>query len=130
MLASMGDLTHTTGSELTPRKHLNADALYAELRRCFSKVEDPATGYPQIKLADVLMAAFAMFALKDPSLLAFDRRRKTEEHNLKSIYGMDKIPCDTQMRTRLDVVPICCAQLSRRFSDKLSEASCWNGLSS
>jgi hypothetical protein len=100
----MGDLTHTTASEPTPRKHLNADALYAELRRCFSKVKDPATGYPQIKLADVLMAAFAMFALKDPSLLAFDRRRKAEEHNLKSIYGMDNIPCDTQMRTRLDVV--------------------------
>jgi len=99
----MGDSARTT-SELTPRKHLNADALYAELRRCFSRVKDPATGYPQIKLADVLMSGFAMLSLKDASLLAFDRRRKVEEHNLKSIYGMDQIPCDTQMRTRLDAV--------------------------
>ena len=100
----MGDSAHTTLLELTPRKYLNADALYAELRRQFSKVRDATTGYPQIKLGDVLMSGFAMFSLKDPSLLAFDRRRKVEEHNLKSIYGMDQIPSDTQMRTRLDVI--------------------------
>jgi hypothetical protein len=43
------------------------------------------------------MSAFAMFFLKEASLLVFDRRRKIEEHNLKFIYGMDQIPCDTQM---------------------------------
>jgi len=100
----MGDSARTTLSELTPRKHLNADALYTQLRRQFSKVKDAATGFPQIKLGDVLMSGFAMFSLKDPSLLAFDRRRKVEEHNLKSIYGMEQIACDTQMRTRLDVI--------------------------
>jgi len=100
----MGDSARTLLCELTPRKHLNADAMYAELRRWFGKVKDPAVGYPQISLGDVLMSGFAMFSLKDPSLLAFDRRRKVEEHNLKSIYGMEQIPCDTQMRTRLDVV--------------------------
>lgn len=100
----MGDLAHTTLSELTPRKHLNADALYAKLHRWFSEVKDTVAGYPQIKLGDVLMSGFAMFSLKQPSLLAFDRKRKAEEHNLKSIYGMGQIPCDTQLRTRLDVV--------------------------
>ena len=70
----MGDSARTTPSEPTPRKHLNADALYAELRRQFSKVRDAATGSPQIKLGDVLLSGFAMFSLKDPSLLAFDRR--------------------------------------------------------
>jgi len=48
------------------------------------------------------MSAFAMFSLKDPSLLAFDVRRKVEGHNLQSIYGIGRIPCDTQMRSRLD----------------------------
>ncbi len=80
----MGDSARTKLSELTPRKHLNADALYAELRRQFNKVRDAAKGYPRINLSDILMSGFAMFSLKDPSLLAFDRRRKVEEHNLKS----------------------------------------------
>ena len=68
----MGDSAHTTLSELTPRKHLNADALYAELHRWFSKVKDTVAGYPKIKLGDVLMSGFAMFSLKEPSLLALD----------------------------------------------------------
>jgi len=54
-------------------------------------------------MADVLMSAFAMFSLKDPSLLAFDKRR-CNDHNLKSIYNIQNIPCDTQMRTILDDV--------------------------
>lgn len=91
-------------SKIKLRKHLNADALFAELRLQFSKVKDTANGAPKISLCDNLMSAFAMFSLKDSSLLAFDRRREIEEHNLKAIYGMDQIPCDTQMRTRLDGV--------------------------
>ncbi len=49
------------------------------------------------------MSAFAMFSLKDPSLLAFDERRKGD-HNLNSIYGIDNIPSDTGMRSILDNV--------------------------
>jgi hypothetical protein len=54
-------------------------------------------------MADTLMSAFAMFSLKDPSLLAFDERRKTDG-NLKRVYGLEEVPCDTQMRTTLDEV--------------------------
>ncbi len=50
------------------------------------------------------MAGFALFSLKDPSLLAFDERRFAEPHNLKTIYGMSSIPCDTSMREILDGV--------------------------
>ena len=49
------------------------------------------------------MSAFAMFSLKDPSLLAFEERR-SEDTNLKTIYKIDAVPCDTQMRTILDGV--------------------------
>jgi hypothetical protein len=51
------------------------------------------------------MSAFAMFSLKDPSLLAFDERRKEEDHNLKNIFGIEQIPCDTQMREVIDIIP-------------------------
>ena len=48
------------------------------------------------------MSAFAMFSLKSPSLLAFDKERA--EGNLRTIYGIERVPCDTQMRERLDPV--------------------------
>src|SRR2546426_10560424 len=48
------------------------------------------------------MSAFAMFSLKSPSLLAFDKERA--EGNLHTIYGMERVPCDTRMREILDPV--------------------------
>jgi hypothetical protein len=50
------------------------------------------------------MSGYAVFSLKAPSLLAFDKQRQEEEHNLRSIYHLRRIPCDTQMRTILDGV--------------------------
>jgi len=48
------------------------------------------------------MSAFAMFSLKAPSLLAFDKERA--EGNLHTIYGIARVPCDTHMREILDPV--------------------------
>ena len=48
------------------------------------------------------MSAFAMFSLKSPSLLAFDKERA--EGNLHTIYGIERVPCDTHMREILDPV--------------------------
>ncbi len=79
------------------RKHLNADALFAAMRSGFDTIEDHRSGKVQHSLSDTLMSGFAMFSLKDPSLLAFDERRFDEPHNLKTIYGMKSIPCDTSM---------------------------------
>ena len=55
-----------------------------------------------ISLVDTLMSAFAMFSLKAPSLLAFDKERA--EGNLHTIYRIQHVPCDTYMRERLDPV--------------------------
>jgi len=85
------------------RKHLNADALFRALHTDFSKVADFRQGDVKISMTDALMSGFAMFSLKDPSLLAFDERRGIDQ-NLKNIYLIDKVPCDTQMRTILDEV--------------------------
>jgi hypothetical protein len=88
----------------TVRKHLNADALNGAVRETFEQVPEPGNGEYSIPLTDCLMSGYAMFSLKDPSLLAFDRRRVAEQHNLESIFGIELAPCDTQMRTRLDPV--------------------------
>ncbi len=53
-----------------------------------------------ISLADALMSGVALFALKDPSLLAFDARRN--EQNMKALFGISRVPSDTQMREILD----------------------------
>lgn len=87
------------------RKHLNADALFHTMRKGFAKIEDSRSGNGKHSLTDALMSGFAMFSLKDPSLLAFDERRcGTLSHNLKTIYGIGNIPCDTSMREILDAV--------------------------
>jgi hypothetical protein len=46
------------------------------------------------------MSGFAMFSLKDPSLLAFQERRN--DFNIKSLYLVNEVPSDTQTRELLD----------------------------
>lgn len=50
------------------------------------------------------MSGFAMFSLKDLSLLGFDKPRYEEPENLHEVYGVGTIPCDSQMRNALDEV--------------------------
>jgi len=85
------------------RKHLSADALFSLVRSDFEKITDHRSNNIKTPLADALMSAFAMFSLKDPSLLAFEDRRSGDT-NLNTIYKIDTVPCDTQMRTILDGV--------------------------
>jgi hypothetical protein len=84
------------------RKHLSADALFSVARSGFAAIPDYRLSDTEISLTDALMAAFALFSLKSPSLLAFDKHRV--EGNLGTIYAIDRVPCDTQMREILDPV--------------------------
>src|SRR2546422_11130495 len=84
------------------RKHLCADALFGLVHNSFAHIPDRRGDDAGISLPDVLMSALAMFSLKAPSLLAFDKQRA--EGNLKTIYGIAHTPCDTRMRERLDPV--------------------------
>ena len=86
------------------RKHLNADALFDSVRNGFGNIQDHRNGNTKLPLTDALMSGFAMFSIKDPSLLTFDERRSAAPHNLKTIYGIGSIPCDTSMREILDGV--------------------------
>jgi len=85
------------------RKDLSADALFRLVRSGFDALPDSRTN-PGIPLADALMSGFAMFSLKDPSLLAFDNRRQDPNDNVRTIYGIQSVPSDTQMRAILDPV--------------------------
>ena len=84
------------------RKHLSADALFRLVHAGFDHIPDHRPADADMTLTDALMAAFAMFSLKAPSLLAFDKERA--EGNLHTIYGIQRVPCDTHMREILDPV--------------------------
>src|SRR5947208_13621512 len=92
---------HPISSRLRLRRHLHFDALVQLSRRRFEQLPEQRR-CPTFSLADTLMAALALFSLKDPSMLAFQRR--TLDHNLRSVFGLTAIPSDTQMREILDDV--------------------------
>ncbi|MGP8320392.1 MAG: transposase [Methanosarcinaceae archaeon] len=96
------------------RKYLNADALFSLVHSGFEKIKDHRPQNIKISLTDALMSAFVMFSIKDPSLLAFEEKH-SEDTNLKTIYKINNVPCDTQMRTILDEVEP--ADITPLFSD-------------
>jgi hypothetical protein len=90
-----------TTSQRRQRRHLHFDALMQRVRERFEILPEQRR-CPSFPLADTLMAGLAVFSLKDPSLLAFCGRAL--DHNLRSVFGLKAIPCDTQMREILDEV--------------------------
>jgi len=102
-----------TFRKIKMRCHLNADILYARIREEFDKITDHRASNARISLSDALMSAFAMFCLKDPSLLAFERRRQDDPDSLHEVFGIKNIPSDSQMRAILD--PMSVRDLRRPF---------------
>lgn len=93
------------------RKYLAADALFHLVRSGFATIPEDRPSETAMACTDALMAAFAMFALTSPSLLAFDKERA--EGNVHTIDGMERVPCDTRLRDILAPVspkglrPVC-----------------------
>ena len=88
------------------RKQLSAPGLLGLTRESFSKLEPSFSPCP-ISLTDCLMSGLAMFSLKYPSLLQFDadsHEQRRVGHNLRNLYGIERVPSDTRLRERLDEV--------------------------
>lgn len=90
------------------RKSLNGESLLQLIYELFKKVPDHRASeritYP---LEDILMAGFAVFSLKFPSLLKFEdeiRNKRKGRSNLQTIYNVKDVPSDTRMREVLDEV--------------------------
>lgn len=83
-------------SKIRVRQHLNADALLKLVHTECEKIPDLCERAVDISVADALKSGFAMFSLKDPSLLAFDQRRHdaTKLKNLQRLYHIGRVPCD------------------------------------
>ena len=68
-------------------------------------------------MTDTLTSAFAMFSLKDPSLLAFEERGP--DRAIRKLYQIDRVPSDSSTREILDGIDI--EPLNECFADVFSE---------
>lgn len=90
------------------RKQLSLPGLLDIVHQQFSKIPDTRSFFREttIPLTDHLMAGLAVFGLKCPSLLDFDKKRADPliAQNLRDLYRVNVSPSDTYLRERLDQV--------------------------
>src|SRR5215510_7508885 len=86
------------------QEKITFDSVMKLLSEKFAEIFDHRRVNRSIELPDILRSAFAMFSLKSASLLSFEEQTKQEKKNLKSIYHIETIPSDTQMRAALDPI--------------------------
>jgi len=90
------------------RKQLSMPGLLSTVSKVFSRIKDPKKGdLSRFLLSDCLKAGLAIFGLKYASLLQFERASRDDEgvkHNLRTLYQLKNVPCDTYLRERLDEV--------------------------
>ena len=82
------------------RKHLCLPGLLKRARQRFSCIKDSVTRQVNISLTDCLMSGLAIFGMKYPSLLQFDKELRTKKmvmHNLQTLYHIQNVPSDTYL---------------------------------
>jgi hypothetical protein len=86
------------------------------LEESFGGLPDVRTGHNMTyRMRDAAMAAFSVFFMQSPSFLAHQRAMedKQQRNNAASLFGLEKIPSDPQIRNLLD--PVTPAALSAPF---------------
>ena len=104
------------------RKYFTQDELMVRVRQSLDdslkKHKIDEVNRSSFSNIDCLMSGLSLFTFKFPSLLKFDMARVTTNtlmKNLKTLFSLKDIPCDTYMRERLDeITPRVCR---RAFCD-------------
>lgn len=115
---------------ISVRKSLCADTLISDIYHGFQKIPDPRKLPDRVSISftDVLMSGLAVFGLKFPSLLQYDQDRHTLDHNLLSLYHIEKPPSDTYMRERLDELdPRFIRPIFKKMFARLQRGKCLEG---
>ncbi len=88
------------------KKHLSFGGLRRRLSSHFIGLTDSRQGDVEHTMHDCMMSGFAMMFYQDPSLLQFQKRLQEGIHrnNLNTLYNVQSIPRDTQMRDVIDEV--------------------------
>jgi hypothetical protein len=93
------------GPQQREKKTLSISGLLETVKTVFAEIPEKVKS-KTISLTDALMSALAMFNLKSPSLLSFDKGRAelTVQKNLQRLFEVINVPSDTYMRELLDEV--------------------------
>lgn len=86
----------------------SAPELISSLRITISSLPDNRTGANiRYSMEDIVLAAFSVFLTQSPSFLAFQRgmQDETGRNNGKSLFTMQSLPTDDQIRNVLDTIP-------------------------
>lgn len=89
------------------KKHVSFGSLIDGFRAHCSGLKDTRqNGKLRYSLTDVVLSGFACMFFQDRSLLQFQRRMEEKgQSNVSSLFGVEKIPEDTQLRETLDGIP-------------------------
>lgn len=114
------------------RQSICASSLINSIYKHFSKITDPRKPSinNRITFSDVLMSGLAIFGLKFPSLLNYDRQRGESaiEKNLKNLYHVNQAPSDTYLRERLDELdPNCIRPAFKKVFARIQRSKCLEG---
>lgn len=80
------------------------DQLVEIISNSFQEIPEHRKRKTEFSLHDCCMASFAMFALKDPSLLSFISNFAFRKENLEQVFKIKKVPSDNGIRKILDPV--------------------------
>jgi hypothetical protein len=87
---------------------LGFDALKGILHRQLASLPDPRHRGPNTRytMQEAALGAFGIFFTQSPSFLEYQRRlQHTKGHNnAQTLLGVERIPCDNQVRTLLDPI--------------------------
>ena len=112
--------------ELNMYEELSLEHLIKRIKQSFEGFCDVRTGKnKRYDLVDAGMAAFSVFFTQSPSFLAYqqDLKRRKGHSNAESLFGMQQIPSDNQIRALLDpVAPSCVAGVFRDSYQELVRA--------
>jgi hypothetical protein len=88
-------------------KHVRLEAMLASLRLSLEAIPEHRTGSNiQYQIVDAGLSAFSVFCLQSPSFLAHQRQMRKQQgrDNATSLFGIESIPSDGQIRNLLDPV--------------------------
>lgn len=94
------------------------DQLVERWRAVAGGLPDRRTGdNASYSMADFALSAFAVFFTQSPSFLSFQQNMEKVQgrNNARSLFGVERIPCDNQIREMLD--PVQPAELFSLFDD-------------
>jgi len=107
-------------------EELDLDRLVKRLKQSFGEFCDVRKGQnTQYDLVDAGMGAFSVFFTQSPSFLAYqeDMKRRKGRCNAESLFGIDQIPSDNQIRSLLDpVAPSYVSPVFREIYHRLDRA--------